>query len=96
MQDIASWAQSTAQARTAGSLGDRPLIALSAENTAVASEYRSVWMELQTDLARLSTRGKHVVVNQSNGELIYQAPDAVVEAARHVVSDVRQQTGGLR
>jgi pimeloyl-ACP methyl ester carboxylesterase len=96
IQDIASWAQSAAEARTAGSLGDRPLIVLSAENTALTSEYRSVWMELQTELARLSARGNHVVMNEGTGELIYQAPDAVVEAARQVVSDVRQQPGGLR
>jgi pimeloyl-ACP methyl ester carboxylesterase len=96
MQDIASWAQSTAEARTAGSLGDRRLIVLSAENPAVASAYRGVWMELQTDLARLSARGRQVGVNESNGELIYQAPDAVVEAARQVIADVRHQPGGLR
>jgi pimeloyl-ACP methyl ester carboxylesterase len=96
MQDIASWAQSAAEARAAGSLGDRPLIVLSAENTALTSEYRRVWMELQTDLVRLSARGKHVVINESTGELIYQAPDAVVEAARQMVSDVRQQPGGMR
>jgi hypothetical protein len=96
MQDIASWVQSAAEARAAGSLGDRPLIVLSADNTAVASEYHSVWIELQTDLARLSARGKQVVINESNGELIYQAPGAVVEAVRQVVSDVRQQTSGLR
>jgi pimeloyl-ACP methyl ester carboxylesterase len=96
LQDIASWVQSAAEARTAGSLGDRPLIVLSAENTAVSSENRSVWVELQTDLARLSARGKHVVVNQSNGELIYQAPGEVVEAARQVIGDVRHQPGGLR
>jgi hypothetical protein len=89
MQDIASWVQSTAEARAAGSLGDRPLIVLSAENTALTSEYRRVWIELQTDLARLSARGKHVVINESTGEPIYQAPDAVVEAVRQVVSDVR-------
>ncbi|MBZ5618588.1 MAG: alpha/beta hydrolase [Acidobacteriia bacterium] len=96
MQDIASWEQSTAEARTAGSLGDRPLIVLSAENTAVASDYPSVWMELQTDLARLSARGRNVVLNESNGDLIYQAPDAVVEAARQAIADVRHQPGGLR
>jgi pimeloyl-ACP methyl ester carboxylesterase len=96
IQDIASWAQSTAEARTAGSLGDRPLIVLSAKNTAVASEYHSVWMELQTDLARLSARGRQVILNESNGELIYQAPDAVVEAARQVLGDVRRQPEGLR
>ena len=96
IQDIASWAQSAAEARTAGSLGDRPLIVLSAENTALTSEYRSVWMELQTELARLSARGNHVVINEGTGELIYQAPDAVVEAARQVIADVRHQPGGLR
>jgi pimeloyl-ACP methyl ester carboxylesterase len=96
MQDIASWAQSAAEARAAGSLGDRPLIVLSADNTAVASEYHSVWIELQTDLARLSARGRQVVIDERNGDLIYQAPDAVVEAARQVVGEVRQQPGGLR
>jgi hypothetical protein len=70
--------------------------ALSAENTAVASEYRSVWMELQTDLARLSARGRRAILNESNGELIYQDPDAVVEAARQILGDVRHQPGGLR
>lgn len=96
LQDIASWQQSASQARSAGSLGDRPLIVLSSENTAVATQYRAVWMELQADLARLSVRGKHVVVSQSNGDLIYRAPDAVVQAVRHVVEEVRHQPVGLR
>ena len=96
MQDIASWVQSTAEARAAGSLGDRPLIVLSAENTALTSEYRRVWMELQTDLVRLSARGKQVVIDESSGELIYQAPDAVVEAVLQVIADVRHQPEGLR
>jgi pimeloyl-ACP methyl ester carboxylesterase len=96
MQEIASWPQSTAEARAAGSLGDRPLIVLSAENLALTPEYRRVWMDLQADLARLSARGKHVVINASNGELIYQAPDAVVEAARQIVTEARQQLGALR
>jgi hypothetical protein len=97
MQDIASWAQSAAEARSAGSLGDRPLIVLSADSTDVASEYPSVWMELQTDLARLSARGRHVVIRGgSGGDLIYQAPDAVVEAARQVIGEVRDRPGGPR
>ena len=71
LQDIASWAQSSAQARAAGSLGDRPLFVVSSENTMVASENRSVWIELQTDLVRLSARGKQIVVDESSSELIY-------------------------
>jgi pimeloyl-ACP methyl ester carboxylesterase len=96
MQDIAAWAQSAAEARTAGSLGDRPLIVLSAENPVVASANRGVWVELQTDLARLSAQGRQVIVKDSNGELIYEAPGAVVEAVRQVIADVRHQPGGLR
>lgn len=90
MQDIAAWARSTAEARAAGSLGNHPLIVLSAANTPVASEYIGVWMELQTDLARLSAKGKQTVVDLSSGDLLYQEPDAILAATREVVGDVRQ------
>jgi pimeloyl-ACP methyl ester carboxylesterase len=89
LQDVAAWPQSIAEVRAAGSLGNRPLIVLSAENTAMASEYRSVWTELQTDLARLSAQGKETVVDLSTGDLTWQAPDAVIDAARRVIDDVR-------
>jgi hypothetical protein len=95
LQDVAAWEQSRAEAKAAGSLGDRPLIVLSAENLALASAYSSVWKELQNDLARLSTRGKQTVVDLSSGDLTWQAPDAVIEATRQVVSDIRQP-GKLR
>jgi hypothetical protein len=61
---------------------------LSAENTAVD---HSVWMELQTDLARLSTRGRQTVVDLSSGDLTWQAPDAVIEATRHVIESSNQE-----
>src|SRR5580658_2463477 len=77
LQDVAAWHQSTAEARAAGSLGNRPLTVLSAKNTAVD---RGLWMELQTDLARLSTRGKQTTVDLSSDDLTWQAPDAVIEA----------------
>lgn len=96
IQDIASWVQSTTQARAAGSLGDRPLIVVSSENSAVESASRSLWMELQTDLARLSTRGKQMVLPESRGDLIYQAPEAIVDAVRQVLDDVRHEPGSRR
>lgn len=96
MQDIAAWQLSAAEARAAGSLGDRPLIALSADDSVVASEYPDVWRELQSDLARLSTRGKQVIINENDGELIYRSPEAVVEAAHQVISDARQSPGPPR
>jgi pimeloyl-ACP methyl ester carboxylesterase len=90
IQETAAWERSTSQARAAASLGNRPLIVLSAENTVVASQFPSVWRELQADLAHLSTLGKQTVVELSSGDLIYQTPDAIIEATRRVVEDVRQ------
>jgi pimeloyl-ACP methyl ester carboxylesterase len=91
IQETAAWELSTSQARAAGSLGSRPLIVLSAENTFVASQFPSVWRELQTGLAHLSTVGKQTVVDLSSGDLIYQTPDAIIEATRQVVDEVRQR-----
>jgi pimeloyl-ACP methyl ester carboxylesterase len=90
LQEISSWQGTTAEARAAGSLGDCPLIVLSGEKIAMGSEYRNVWMELQTDLARLSARGKLVTLHESRDELIYWAPHAIVEASLQVVGDVRR------
>jgi hypothetical protein len=84
MQDIASRQQSATQARSVVSLGDRPLIVLSSENPPGASRYRSVWLELQTDMARLSSRGQQMIVGDGDGDLIYQVPEAIVGAARQV------------
>jgi pimeloyl-ACP methyl ester carboxylesterase len=89
IQETASWQRSADEAGTAGSLGDRPLIVVSGQN-AVASEHQSVWMELQTELARLSTRGKLVTVGEGREDLIYRAPGTVIDATRQVVDDVRQ------
>jgi hypothetical protein len=89
MQDISSWEQSTIEARAAGSLGDRPLFVVSSE-TAVVSKYNSVWMELQTDLVRMSSRGR-MIVDESGGDPIYQSPGTIVEAVRQVLGDLRQR-----
>jgi pimeloyl-ACP methyl ester carboxylesterase len=93
IQEVASWQRSIDEARAAGSFGDRPLTVLSGENTAAATGYHSVWMELQTELAHLSERGKLVTVDQGRDDLIYGAPDAVIEATRQVLNDVRQLRG---
>lgn len=89
-QDIAAWQQSTMEARAVTSLGDRTLVVLSSEVTPIKASDQSLWMELQADLAGLSTRGMRRVVQSSPGELIYQAPGAIVSAVRQVVGSVRQ------
>jgi hypothetical protein len=89
MQDIASWKLSSAEAEAAGSLGGRPLVLLSAGNIAMPPEFLEVWTNAQSDLARLSTQGRQITVGGGASDLLYDAPDAIVEAVRRVVADVR-------
>jgi pimeloyl-ACP methyl ester carboxylesterase len=84
MQEVASWDASTTEARAAGTLGERPLVVISSENPSLPHD---VWADLQTDLSRLSTRGRRIETNGS-GDLIYQSPDTIVRAVRQVVSEI--------
>jgi pimeloyl-ACP methyl ester carboxylesterase len=89
MQDIASWRLSSAEARAAGSLGGRPVLVLSAGNIAAPPEFLEAWTNAQSDLARLSTRGRQIVVGGGPSDLLHDAPAAIVEAVRQVVAEVR-------
>jgi hypothetical protein len=92
MQDIASWRLTSAEARAAGSLGGRPLLVLSAGNIAAPPAFLEAWMNAQSDLTRLSTRGRQIAVGGGSSDLLYDAPDAIVEAVRQVVAEVRGLT----
>lgn len=82
-------------ARNAGSLGDRPLIVLTAGRywapdglEKEAAEYHKVWIhQLQASLARLSTRGRQIVIDAGHG--MEESPDSIIVAAREVVDEVR-------
>jgi pimeloyl-ACP methyl ester carboxylesterase len=88
-------------ARSAGSLGDRPLIVLTAgqywkpNDPVVAkeiAEFHETWIhQLQAELARLSTNGKQVVVENSDHGIPEQAPQAVVGAVHEIVTEVRNR-----
>jgi hypothetical protein len=82
-------------ARNAGSLGDRPLVVLTAGEywappglEKQAADYHEIWIhQLQPSLVRLSTRGRQVVV-EAHHDMV-EAPDAVVTATRQVVDEAR-------
>jgi pimeloyl-ACP methyl ester carboxylesterase len=86
-------------ARTAGRLGDRPLIVLTAGQTFIppdprakqeASEFHDIWIhQLQPQLAALSTRGRQIVVANSGHAINFEAPDEVVHAVRDVLEQLR-------
>jgi pimeloyl-ACP methyl ester carboxylesterase len=84
-------------ARNAGSLGDRPLVVLTAGRywapdgfEKEAAEYHEIWVhQLQASLVRLSTRGQQIVVDAGHG--MEESPDSIVTAVRHVVDEVRSE-----
>lgn len=87
---------SAEQARVADQISDKPLVVLTAaENTdAILSsglskqdfdEFQSIWVDdLQMRLARLSTRGRRIMVSRSGHDIPSDRPDAVVDAVREV------------
>jgi pimeloyl-ACP methyl ester carboxylesterase len=96
-----SISESYAQAETAGDFGDRPLVVLTRGKMATrqsltdmdreAEAYEQVWMhEIQPKLARLSTRGRQVIISSSGHDIPDESPAAVVAATREVVEAVRQ------
>ena len=82
-------------AKEAGSLGNRPLVVLTAGRywappgfEKEAAEYHEIQVhQLQPSLARLSTRGRQVIVDAGHG--MDESPDSVVTAIRQVVDEVR-------
>jgi pimeloyl-ACP methyl ester carboxylesterase len=85
-------------ARDAGSLGDRPLVVLTAGRywapdgfEKEAAEYHEIWVnQLQVSLVRLSTRGRQVVVDAHHD--MAESPGSIVMAVRQVVDQVRANT----
>jgi hypothetical protein len=83
--------------RNAGSLGERPLVVLTAGRywappgfEKEAAEYHEIRVhQLQASLARLSTRGRQIVVDAGHG--MEESPDSIVTAVREVVDEVRSK-----
>jgi pimeloyl-ACP methyl ester carboxylesterase len=93
------FAESATQVRRAGTLGGRPLIVLTAGKpddepdpfltTKMKEDQRHVWVDvLQVALARLSTRGRQVIVPDSDHMIPFERPDAIVAAIREVRTEI--------
>jgi pimeloyl-ACP methyl ester carboxylesterase len=86
---------SATQVRSAGDLGDLPLIVLTAgqgNGDRRLDRFREAWLhQLQPSLRKLSRRGRQVVVPDSDHEIPYRRPEAVVRAIRSVWTEARNQ-----
>ncbi len=87
-------------AKYSGNLGDRPTIVLTGGKMeftpdplftdVVQEKLRNLWINvLQADEARLSTRGRQIVLKDSGHVIQLERPDAVIDAVRDVWSEVR-------
>jgi pimeloyl-ACP methyl ester carboxylesterase len=85
-----AWQKSLNEARTVTSLGDRPLIVVTARNDFVGVErlYR-VWLGLQNRLASLSSRSVHVLAPLSGHFVQTDQPDLVTAAIRAAIGAAR-------
>jgi pimeloyl-ACP methyl ester carboxylesterase len=95
--EMGSFSESANEVRAAGNLGDKPLVVLTAGKSADAAQlpagfpkkefddFHEVWVnELQVKESHLSTRGKRVMVPDSDHMIPFQRPDAIVAAIREV------------
>jgi pimeloyl-ACP methyl ester carboxylesterase len=75
-------------------LGDKPLVVLThgkrGELGAKDSDERA-WVEMQDELARLSSNSKHLFLEKSGHRIVLDQPEAVVEAIHQVVEAVRRR-----
>ena len=93
------WTASSDEARAAGSLGERPLIVVTAGKdewppqmpTQLARRLRHAWLEMQADLAQLSTNHVHVIAVYSPHLVMTNLgqPDLVIRAIRAVANAAR-------
>jgi pimeloyl-ACP methyl ester carboxylesterase len=92
--------KSAAEVRSAGSLGDRPLVVLSAGKSPIGATEeqrqagRRVWAELQQDLVALSSNGHRIVAEESGHFIQTDAPDLVVDAIAGMVNRDRAEGDG--
>lgn len=89
-----AWHQSFPQVR-ACNFGDKPLIVLTGARDA-DPQWRATWVNgMQAELARLSTRGKQIVFENSGHAILFDAPGAVADAIRAVNTIAAARIGEL-
>lgn len=102
----ASGPASYAQAERAAGFGDRPVIVLTRGHAQMPPNpsatdrdwfaYEQIWMhEIQPKLARLSTRGRQIIVAHSGHRIHDEAPDAVIAAVAEILTEVRAQADAM-
>jgi len=95
--ELRAFEESAVEVRAAGNLGDKPLIVLTAGKSADMSQlpagfpkkdfddFHEVWVnDLQVKESQLSTRGKRIMVPDSDHMIPFERPDTIIAAIREV------------
>lgn len=99
LAELNSLPETNAQVQALGSLGDLPLIVLTTEQSIDTAALKAmgynaqidlagiqqIWLELQNELAALSTNSEHIIVKDSSHTIQLDQPQAVIDAIRKVV-----------
>lgn len=84
----------------AGSLGDLPLIVLTATGPIWWSDmppdidqakFRKMWLELQADLPKLSANSRQLFADHSSHFMNFDQPDLIINSVRQMVETTRQK-----
>lgn len=102
MQEMEALAATFDEAGKFRTLGDRPLVVLTAAKPMPdsiraalkltpegAARMQAVWKAMQEEEASWSTRSRHVMVDDATHYIQFDRPDVVIEAVRSVVGIVR-------
>ena len=102
LSEVEGFNQTMDDARAVTSLGDRPLIVLTAlkpmgedQRKALGLtpekglQFQAVWQELNAEQARMSTRGRQILLRDASHYIQLDRPDAVIDAVKTVVEQVR-------
>jgi pimeloyl-ACP methyl ester carboxylesterase len=88
--------KSASEADASPGFGDRPLVVLTAGDRAavteglpapLAADLDSIWMELQTGLVGLSTKGRQEIVPGATHDMPFEKPEVIVDAIKEVMAD---------
>jgi pimeloyl-ACP methyl ester carboxylesterase len=102
VQEFARFDESGEEARNSGTLGDLPLVVVTAakpwlgppvtpEDVPGTIAFQAIWVgELQMRLVRLSTQGRQVIAEKSNHGIQFLEPGLVVDAVREVAQQARR------
>jgi pimeloyl-ACP methyl ester carboxylesterase len=92
--------ESNNEVRTSGTLGDKPLIVLTAGQGFLGipvqgkdlEDIRGIWInELQVQLVQLSSQGKRIMVQDSDHMIPQERPDVIVSAVNEIYMKVKSK-----